>query len=1377
MAAVAHNREFAARVGISQSVGREFNDADRRQGLAGGGKVKSVRDLQAALDLFKENKLPQKGFFSTLDELVATAPQESMPAYQWAKYLAPGRKLNRDGTEFPLKQEELNYTKMGELAQAAPDRSLSKEELRKILRANRPDIGISTYVTDSDLGGFDDPKSLDYRARRGMRTPGREDPHIDEAQYDEEGLRHAGIPGSYEESVTVSPDVGDFSSHFSPQDISWSRTTRHQLPEGNAETLRLIEEIQSDRHSAAAERKTRPILGGSMAATGDPDGPRQVLGHERLPERVGYRTPEQDKELSDRTPAYNASSPNRRNWTDEQAANSRRLDELRAIPPDAPFKDPRDYATLETRKQLLNAVADNDRFLGLTRGADQVQRYSQGMDSRRTAGMEKMYDELYPSVLKKEAGRYGAEMRDVEVPTISHADTRPSSFVEGGAETFEDFIEGLNDYEDGTDIADRMRDLLSDYEQGLVNDPYAKNHFGKALRQIHKVGGFGEKTDSDEFQKAYSDAAATLYTIHGFWNAKNHNTPTSVAKSFPAAEITPEVADRIRRIGVPIFKFGAGAVGADQMLNRDDEPQPGFAEGGSVPKKTLDYWRSVANSLGHAVPGPESTKTRASNLVARPMSGFASQVLTRGENGMHLGAHPGIIDEVKSTPALLDLVGLSGAVPDFAHDATDAASANHEDTQAGMGLGAPEGLVENGLDALGTMAGQLPIPGSNMKRLSQLLDRSKLLKGAKKIVGPAAEWFSPSVDPTNLHNYTKGAGVGGALGAAGSALGARATQAQNERFMHDAMKEVLRDEAQGTDADDDAALAEAGYAEGGKVRGALELINKLRRSTDSTDIATRKAALDQAAKRMTAPGSQIPFERRAQLHQALAGASDAASDLQPARRQQRFGDYERNILSLLENTAPTLADPTFDPAITERLLALQRQAPPPPTIGPSQAPYGHGTQSNADFAQATAQRLLELQGRAAPMPPIRKASGGLTGYAPATQAQKSPGAPSTTNGIDYEHYGEGPEQLFMGDRRISLPEGWAPQHTAAPGAPRATGGGSNSLLPVLGVAGLAAYDWYNGRNGSGAASGIGGSGSMDDISNWNEASLQGIAPPDGSALPGWWDTIKGYGQGALGALGVYGGVQQGGTGGYGQALSGAGDVSDALGQYGGGYGDSLGGAGDVLSGIDRGGVEGYGQAAAGGAQLADSFGYDQFGNYVPIVGGLLGAYNGSQQGGPGGVASTASGLYNAGTAAGVLSAPAGGAGTMAAGSGVGGALGAVGSVAGPVALGFAMAEIGNQLLGTGREGPSWQQFSNSYKDLGITQVGGRIPAIKLPGGQVIRVGTEIKGNQHDLSHGLRDAYLGGGTAGAQYILSQIPPGEKDVEKWWAANQDRVLGRA
>lgn len=70
----------------------------------------------------------------------------------------------------------------------------------------------------------------------------------------------------------------------------------------------------------------------------------------------------------------------------------------------------------------------------------------------------------------------------------------------------------------------------------------------------------------------------------------------SAKKSFPALEITPEVAERVRKIGVPIWQLGGVGLGLDQLIDHavdehNSEPQT-FSNGGTVnPQQRLQKIR------------------------------------------------------------------------------------------------------------------------------------------------------------------------------------------------------------------------------------------------------------------------------------------------------------------------------------------------------------------------------------------------------------------------------------------------------------------------------------------------------------------------------------------------------------------------------------------------------------------------------------------------------------------------------------------------------------------------------------------------------------------------------------------------------------------
>jgi len=76
-----------------------------------------------------------KGVFSVLQDLIERAPQKMAPE-QWRKYLSPGRKLEKDGMSFPLRKDELDYSSLDQLLDEA-ERSMSPDELAQGLQDTR----------------------------------------------------------------------------------------------------------------------------------------------------------------------------------------------------------------------------------------------------------------------------------------------------------------------------------------------------------------------------------------------------------------------------------------------------------------------------------------------------------------------------------------------------------------------------------------------------------------------------------------------------------------------------------------------------------------------------------------------------------------------------------------------------------------------------------------------------------------------------------------------------------------------------------------------------------------------------------------------------------------------------------------------------------------------------------------------------------------------------------------------------------------------------------------------------------------------------------------------------------------------------------------
>lgn len=616
-------------------------------------------------------------------------------------------------------------------------------------------------------------------------------------------------------------------------------------------------------------------------------------------------------------------------------------------------------------------------------------------------------------------------------------------------------------------------------------------------------------------------------------------------------------------------------------------------------------------------------------------------------------ANLGIASETAALPALSSIIGIEP--PEFATRASDESDATRTAARDAMGIDAPHGFLENLTESAGVMAGQLPVPASVAKKLELLKKGSKF---AKSRLGKAAtsplEWFSPTVVPT-AGNYLRGTLFGGMLSGgldhAEDYLDERRATKNQKQWIAEAMDEVLAEERgeTGDDDTDDEALAELGYAEGGRVKTARKAVKSLKAmlsEAEPPDPATRKAALDAAVRAISTPGVSLPFSTRNLLAQR--------------------GEDDTGLFKLLQNTEALLQQSPVkdvDPA------SLVRGGPPPAQVVPADL-AGRGKLSDEEY-----NKILGL------------AKGGEV-FSPAPQSQKDPasqaaprqtGAPLSQEW--YETYGEGPEHLFMGDRTVNLHPQWGPQHSAPPPGPvqRQPDG---SWLPAAGLIGLSLYDeWKNRHQGTGTDASQqafwqdmhNSAANTSDTDAWVDQQLEqyrNTAPmpyikDDGTAgymnpsSRDFWQNIHegaadtsdtdawvneqldAYGdsmempnpqydegfdfgnawEGAKGAFGLYGGIQQGGLEGTAQALSGASNLYGAIGGpgAGGGYlgqaGGTLGGLSSIYGGLQQGGVEGYTQAAGGALQTANALGYNaaggalgMAGKAIPLAGAALSAY-------------------------------------------------------------------------------------------------------------------------------------------------------------------------
>lgn len=622
-----------------------------------------VKDFNATLQFLK-SKVPQHGMFSTLDELIQAAPMHAAPVKEWENYLKPGRLLQRAGVDFPLKQEEIDYTHLPALLKGISDNNrlkegmdparLTREQLADLVSSYREPLVTHISTQDQDMAaavermhqltGQEPEVERAGDLDRYLNSSHREDPMrqgIDRqarfAEYAHQGLNDGSgydwAPG-YEESLTRAPTLGHYSTHFTPDTISHSRSTSHPLAErptleglpGNPGLARLVEEIQSDRHSAAAERWPKDVTIVPRHSDYELQN-REVLAQEYFT-RMGHQLsgPYKDLDEADLMKAHLESIAGKRKGyrdmtriqeLEDQMTGPRRnlphmqtqeLDRIKRLPPDAPFKSPSDYGMLELKKQLLDAVNQDASHLAITRGQDQIDRYAQGMGETEQAGMRHIYDNVYPSVLAKLARQYGAKMGTVDVPVRSLKDDRPATLVSHGYEDPERMIEDIMEENlDSTDITPLIREYAErlpadDHRIGQAHDAVARL---KAIEDKNSdLEKAGKESDwGDDWQEAVQELSGHLDDLHKAWQhqvAIGGNTGRDV-KTFPAMELTPEVKQRVKDAGVPLWTMtGAGAGLAAAGAQQDS---PGYAKGGKVENikglygKIYSRWKALQDSM------------------------------------------------------------------------------------------------------------------------------------------------------------------------------------------------------------------------------------------------------------------------------------------------------------------------------------------------------------------------------------------------------------------------------------------------------------------------------------------------------------------------------------------------------------------------------------------------------------------------------------------------------------------------------------------------------------------------------------------------------------------------------------------------------------
>lgn len=231
--------------------------------------------------------------------------------------------------------------------------------------------------------------------------------------------------------------------------------------------------------------------------------------------------------------------------------------------------------------------------------------------------------------------------------------------------------------------------------------------------------------------------------------------------------------------------------------------------------KSLEALKMITSSLAGAIPGvSDEEREKIAKHLLRVTSGVASQVYGLNDQGEpEFGSRPGIVNEMVALPelvpsllegsaALNSAVGLDSYsnsqkklaelaakyMPDAVGKASEKTDKLHRAIREGVGLSKPHGFTENAEDALGVMAGQLPVPGSLVKKLSGAVGKSAP-RLASTLAASPLEWLSPTIDP-KLSNYLSGALFGGTTGTAADALSPVDEKAEGGRV--DTLNKLLK---------------------------------------------------------------------------------------------------------------------------------------------------------------------------------------------------------------------------------------------------------------------------------------------------------------------------------------------------------------------------------------------------------------------------------------------------------------------------------------------------------------------------------------------------------------------------------------------------------
>lgn len=580
---------------------QSLDPVDEEDGYAEGGKASgALKTFNRVMDA-AHSKFPQPGMFSVLDNLIQEAPFERGTAEQWRNYLKPGREHVREGVKFPLRSDELKWSgpyfqdvlagKMDEL-----NKSYQKDEMLKALRDSRPQFNSHTFgdyraATQRELreGALDQfIKENPGKLTSNVITPDYFIYSSTEPKFGHPNWRSPGGQNYHEWVTTLPSEVHYEQPHFDPTAISWSRVQDLIDPEGVSHlegaahyppVYRLIDELQSDLHQAATWKgpKDEKRLGYYNPLEDDGKSYEDLLD-ENLNWMKAEAKAYANQQVNNPTEHWpqrmmTAYEPDDARLRLYQSRLRELQDKLRppygGQPPMAPFSQ-EGWIRHELHKNLLAAVDENRAGLAVVDPEVVGNRYTDN------PGLKDFYANKVHPELEKLAARYGANVSQM------------------GSEALR------SQYHDLRMGYDRASEALMDIREEIAKHPeedipfwQLKEHARKALQIINDSGYDPDLMPRHAMALLNDiDRGMTDFDIHSKFRSAlrslgnrfdfeaNQLYDNAYAPKHKVMELTPELKDKIRRIGVPLFSSAAGALSL--FGPKEDEPVQTFAEGGKA---------------------------------------------------------------------------------------------------------------------------------------------------------------------------------------------------------------------------------------------------------------------------------------------------------------------------------------------------------------------------------------------------------------------------------------------------------------------------------------------------------------------------------------------------------------------------------------------------------------------------------------------------------------------------------------------------------------------------------------------------------------------------------------------------------------------------